>query len=162
MGKLVLLLFLFSVSVVWSDEILPAQDENQPIEITARQLEAFQSERKSVFTGDVIAKQGDMTLFAETLTVFFQQEQNQVERMEALGGVRVVQLDRVATAEKAIFQQADETLTLIGQAEVRQGQNQIAGEEIILYLKESRSLIKSSEKGRVKAVIVPEKKQEQQ
>ncbi|MFK5926522.1 MAG: lipopolysaccharide transport periplasmic protein LptA [Desulfuromusa sp.] len=149
-------------SVVCADEAALKLDRNQPIEITAQQLEVLQQQRQSIFTGEVVAKQGEMTLYAEKLLVFFQKDQNQVERLEAIGKVRVIQLDRVATAEKAVFYQAEETLVLIGNAEVTQGKNTISGDEITLYLKENRTLIKSSGKSRVKAIIVPEKKQEKQ
>lgn len=143
-------------------EITPELDRNQPIEITSQKLEVLQQQRQSVFTGEVVAKQSEMTLYAEKLIVYFQKDQDQVERLEAIGAVRVTQLDRIATAEKAVFHQADETLVLIGNAEVTQGKNRVSGDEITIYLKENRTLIKSSEKGRVKATIVPEKKQEQQ
>jgi lipopolysaccharide export system protein LptA len=139
---------------------MPKPNRNQPIEITAQQLELLQEQRQSIFIGDVVVKQGEMTLYTEKLIVFFEKKQDQIERLEAVGGVRVIQLDRIATAEKAIFQQAKEILVLIGNAEVKQGRNQIVGDEIILYLKENRSLVKSFKKGRVKAIIVPEKKQE--
>ncbi len=143
-------------------ETTPKLDRNQPIEITSQKLEVLQQQRQSVFTGAVVAKQGEMTLYAEKLIVYFQKDQDRVERLEAIGAVRVTQLDRIATAEKAVFHQADETLVLIGNAEVTQGKNKVSGDEITIYLKENRTLIKSSEKGRVKATIVPEKKQEQQ
>ena len=164
MGRWVLLIllgiFCWCVPSALAGEGEPEIDRNQPIEITARQLEVMQQQRQSIFTGDVVAKQGEMTLYADKLIVVFQKEQDQVERLEAIGGVRVLQLDRVATAEKAIFFQLEERLVLSGDAEVTQGQNKISGAEITLYMKENRSLIKSSESGRVKAVIVPEKKQE--
>jgi len=150
------------VPVVVAAEGKPELDRNQPIEITSQKLEVLQQQRQSIFTGDVVAKQGDMTLFAEKLIVFLHQDQNQVERLEAIGGVRVLQLDRIATAEKAIFYQLEEKLVLSGNAEVTQGKNEISGDEITLYLKENRTLITSSENNRVKAVIVPEKKQEKQ
>ena len=149
-------------SVAFAAEANPKLDRNQPIEITAQQLEVLQQQRQSIFTGEVVAKQGDMTLYAEKLIVVFQKEQDQVERMDAIGKVRVIQLDRVATAKKAVFHQTEETLVLIGNAEVTQGENKVSGDEITLYLKENRTLIKSSEKSRVKATIVPKKKQEQQ
>lgn len=136
-------------------------DRNQPIEITAQKLEVLQQQRQSIFTGEVVAKQGEMTLYAEKLIVIFQKDQDQIERLDAIGGVRVLQLDRVATADKAVFHQAEETLVLIGNAEVTQGKNKVSGDEITLYAKENRTLIKSSEQRRVKATIVPEKKQEQ-
>lgn len=164
MGRLVLLILLStlycSTLVAFANEPIPKPNRNQPIEITAQRLELLQEQRQSIFTGDVVAKQGEMTLYTEKLIVFFQKKQDQVERLEALGGVRVIQLDRIATAEKAIFQQEEETLVLIGNAKVKQGRNQIIGDEITLYLKENRSLVKSSKKGRVKAIIVPEKKSE--
>ncbi len=153
-------LFCWCAPGVFAGEVTPALDRNQPIEITAQQLEVLQQQRQSIFTGDVIAKQGEMTLHAEKLIVFLQKDQDLVERLEAIGAVRVLQLDRIATAEKAVFYQVEERLVLSGNAEVIQGQNKISGDEITLYLKENRSLVESSENGRVKAVIVPEKKQE--
>lgn len=166
MGRWLLLVLLgissCCVSVVFAAEVKPELDRNQPIEITSQKLEVLQQQRQSIFTGDVVAKQGDMTLFAEKLIVFLHQDQDQVERLEALGGVRVLQLDRIATAEKAVFYQLEEKLVLSGNAEVTQGKNEISGDEITLYLKENRTLITSSENNRVKAVIIPEKKQEKQ
>ncbi|MDX2481420.1 MAG: lipopolysaccharide transport periplasmic protein LptA [Desulfuromusa sp.] len=160
-----LLLILLSiscccVSAAFAAEATPELDRNQPIEITAQQLEVLQQQRQSIFTGNVVAKQGEMTLYAEKLIVVFQKNQDQVERLDAIGGVRVLQLDRIATGEKAVFHREEEVLVLIGNAEVTQGKNKISGEEITLYIKENRTLVKSSEKQRVKAVIVPEKEQE--
>ncbi len=145
------------VSAALAGEATPGLDRNQPIEITSQQLEVLQQQRQSIFTGGVVAKQGDMILFSEKLTVVFQKDQNQVERLEAVGGVRVLQLDRIATAEKAVFYQKEESLVLSGNAEVTQGKNTVSGDEITLFLQENRTLIKSSEKKRVRAVIIPEK-----
>ena len=158
-----LLLFCLScsgVSAVFAADTKTELDRNQPIEITAQQLEVLQQQRQSIFTGDVVAKQGDMTLYADKLMVFLHKDQDQIERLEALGGVKVLQLDRIATADKAVFHQVEEILVLIGNAEVTQGKNKISGDEITLYMKENRTLIKSSKQSRVKAVIVPEKKSE--
>ncbi|MDA3902235.1 MAG: lipopolysaccharide transport periplasmic protein LptA [Desulfuromusa sp.] len=163
MGRGLLLISLaICVPAAFAAEATPELDRNQPIEITAQQLEVLQQQRQSIFTGNVVAKQGEMTLYAENLIVVFQKDQDQVERLDAIGEVRVLQLDRIATAEKAVFHQLEEILVLTGNAEVTQGKNKISGDEITLYLKENRTLIKSSEKSRVKAIIVPEKKQEQQ
>ena len=164
MGRWLLLLLLGitcgCVSAAFADEATSERDRNQPIEITSQQLEVLQQQRQSIFTGDVVAKQGDMTLFADKLVVVFQKDQDQVERLEAVGGVRVLQLDRIAVAEKAVFHQLEERLVLSGNAEVTQGKNKISGDEITLFMQENRTLIKSSEKKRVRAVIIPEAKQE--
>ena len=155
-------IFCWCVPSTFAGEVAPEFDQSQPIEITSQQLEVLQQQRQSIFTGDVVVKQGEMTLSADKLIVVLKKDQDLVERLEAVGAVKVIQLDRIATAEKAVFYQLEEKLVLSGSAEVVQGQNKISGDEITLYMKENRSLIKSSESGRVRAVIVPEKKQEEQ
>jgi len=136
-------------------------DTQQPIEITAQRLEAVEQKRQSIFTGNVVAKQGDMTLTADKLTIFLLEKSDQVDRLDAEGHVKVIQLDRVATADRAVFFQGTEKLVLSGNAVVVQDKNTVSGDEIVLYLKENRSVIKSPKSGRVRAVIVPAKKKVQ-
>jgi len=165
MGRLLLLLFgvlCCCVSVVFAEEVTSGFDRNQPIEVTAQKLEVLQLERQSIFTGDVVAVQGEMTLYADKLIIYLQEAQQQVDRLEAIGGVKFVQLDRVATADRAVFQQVDEVLILTGNAVVTQGGNSVSGDEITLFIQEDRTVVKGSKTNRVKAVIVPEKKKEKQ
>ena len=163
MGRWLLLLFgvlCCCVSVTFAEEVTSGFDRNQSVEITAQQLEVLQLERQSIFTGDVVAVQGEMTLYADKLIVYLQEAQQQIDRLEAIGGVKFVQLDRVATADRAVFQQVDEVLILTGNAVVTQGGNSVSGDEITLFIQEDRTVVKGSKTNRVKAVIVPEKKKE--
>ncbi len=163
MGRWLLLLFgvlCWCIPVTFADEVTTGFDQNQPIEITAQELEVLQQERQSIFTGDVVAIQGEMTLSADQLIIHLQEDQDQVDHLEAIGRVRFLQQDRVATADRAVFQQEEEVLILTGNAVVTQGENTISGDEITLFIQENRTLIKGSENNRVKAVIVPEKKKE--
>lgn len=134
----------------------PLISSDQPIEISSQQLEAWQAERKSVFTGEVVARQGDMTLWTDQLSVYFNADQSQVDRMEAEGQVRIKQLDRTARAERAVYRREAGTLVLSGNAEVSEGDNRIAGEEITLYIEDNRSLVKGSPERRVEAIIIPQ------
>lgn len=147
---------------VLAEQAVPVFDADQPIEITSARLEVWQDERKSVFTGDVVAKQGDMTLQADSLTVLFAAQQNQIEQLNAVGRVRMHQLERTATADRAVYRRQAGTLVLTGDALIEQDGNRIAGEEITLYVEENRSLVKGSQQQRVKAFIVPNKVQEEQ
>ena len=158
---LVLTLWLIAALPALAADKLP-QTTNLPVEVTARHLEALKLQRQVVFTGEVVARQGDITLYSDQLTIFSLPEADQVERMEAVGNVRVVQLDRTATADQAIYRQQVGTLVLIGNATVHQGQNQVAGDEITLYLQEDRSVVKSNETGRVRAVLFPEQTKDKQ
>lgn len=160
LGLLIVTVLLFAVPSFAGKEQLP-QPANLPVEVTARHLEARQQQHQAIFTGEVVAKQGDITLYCDKLTVFSLPEENQVDRMEASGNVRVIQLDRTATADQAIYRQQAGTLVLIGNAKVHQGQNQVTGDEITVYLQEDRSVVKSNETGRVRAILFPEQKKDQ-
>lgn len=154
---LLFLFFLCSSVIVCAAPVVPTIDTNLPVEIQSQQLEIMQQENKSIFSGDVVATQGDMTLSADELSVFFADE-NQIDRLEAVGHVRFSQLDRIATSEKAIYHQLTGVLLLVGNATVKQGGNLVSGEEITFYVKENRSVVKGSSQQRVKAVIVQEPK----
>jgi len=154
-----LALVLFVASAVIA-ESLP-QPAALPIEVTAQQLAADQGQGQATFSGEVVATQGDITLYCDKLTVFSLPEGDQVDRLEAFGNVRVVQLDRIATADRAVYRQRQGTLALYGNAAVHQGQNRVAGEEIIVYLQENRSVVKSGDGGRVKALLFPQQQEQE-
>jgi len=154
-----LLLPIIFATLGFAEQTVPTIDTSLPVEIKSQQLEMLQQGNKSVFSGDVIVTQGDMTLSADLLVVFFI-EDNQIERLEATGNVRFSQLNRVATAEKAIYYQQEEKLLLLGNAVAQQGRNLVSGDEIIFYVVENRSVIKGSSQNRVKAIIVQEQKKD--
>jgi len=164
MGRLLIFMLLYVLcgfgTIVSAADKDPEFDRDQPIEIVSQHLEMSELQRQSIFTGEVVAKQGEMTLTTDKLTVVFEQDQDVVDHLVALGNVKVVYLDRTAIAEKGVFYQLEEKLILTGNAKVTQGENTISGDEIILFLKENRSLVKSSENHRVRATIIPEKKQD--
>ncbi|MBP0579794.1 hypothetical protein J8I29_10785 [Labrys sp. LIt4] len=49
-----------------------SSDNDKPVNIKADQLETHQDEQKAIFTGNVVATQGESTLTAEELTVFYE------------------------------------------------------------------------------------------
>ena len=124
--QLLLLGLLFYASAAVAQQTSLPQPAALPIEVTAQQMEADQQQRQAIFSGKVVAKQGDITLYCDKLVVYSLPEQDQVDRLEASGNVRVVQLDRTATADRAVYRQQQGTLVLYGHAKVHQGQNLVA------------------------------------
>lgn len=155
---LVSILTLLWTTPGWVAAAGDAADEvsQGPLEVTATRLDVDEQQGTAVFSGEVVAKRGDMTLYAETLTIYRVGQTDQIDRIEASGGVRIVQQDRVGTSQRAVFHQQEERLVLSGNAMIQQGQNQVAGDEIVLFTRENRSLVKSGEDGRVRAVFFPE------
>ena len=83
------LLILFGIlcccgSVTFAEETDRTLDKNQPIEITAQHLEILEQQRQSIFTGDVVAIQGDMTLSADRLIISLQESQDQIDGWKRL------------------------------------------------------------------------------
>jgi lipopolysaccharide export system protein LptA len=154
-------LLLCASSALAMQEQLP-QPASLPIEVSAQQLDASQEKGQAVFSGEVVARQGDITLYCDKLIVHSQSGAEQLDHLEALGNVRFVQRDRTATADRAIYRQLQGTLILYGHAAVHQGQNSVTGNEITVYLQENRSVVKGGESERVKAVLFPDQKQGQE
>lgn len=159
-GVLLLVMIVLWTVPAWSASPDLADSAPQgPIDITAERLDVDEQSGTAVFSGQVIAKRGDLTVYAEKVTLYRAGETEQLERIEATGGVRVVQQDRVGTAQRASYYQQEEKLILVGDAKIEQGQNQVSGDEIVLYIRENRSMVKSGTDGRVRAVFFPEQEQ---
>jgi lipopolysaccharide export system protein LptA len=79
-------------------------------------------------------------------------------RIEALGKVRMVQGDRVATGDKAIYYTQEDKLVLLGNPQLWRGENSLRGHEIIFYVKDNRAVVESEPHKRVEAVIYPSQK----
>jgi len=131
-----------------------------PIDITSDTVEADQKTNKVIFKGNVIAKQEDTTLYANTLTIIYDPNTKKLKEIIAVGNVKVVQLDRRATGQKVTFDQDKNKVVLDGEAVVREGTNVIRGERITFYVDEERSVVEAGKGGRVSTFITPPPKEE--
>jgi len=131
-----------------------------PIEIVSDALEANQKDNVVTFSGNVIAKQEEMTIHTNKLVVSYDPETKKISEIQALGNVKVVMGDRRATGQKAVFYQNENKLILEGDAVIREGDNVIRGERVIYYMDEERSVVEPSKGGRVTTTISPPKKDE--
>ena len=131
-----------------------------PIDITSDTVEADQKTNRVTFKGNVVAKQEDTTLYANTLTITYDPNTKKLKEIVAVGNVKVVQLDRRATGQKATFDQDKNKVVLDGEAVVREGTNVIRGERIIFYVDEERSVVEGGKGSRVSTSITPPPKEE--
>jgi lipopolysaccharide export system protein LptA len=131
-----------------------------PIDITSDTVEADQKQNTVTFKGNVVAKQEDVTLYANTLVIIYDPDTKKLKEIIAIGNVKVVQLDRRATGQKATFDQDKNKVVLDGDAVVREGTNVIRGERITFYVEEERSVVEPGKGGRVSTSITPPPKEE--
>jgi len=129
---------------------------NQPLEVTAQQLEADDRAHTVVFSGDVVASQGDVVIYAQKITVHYAEKNRQIETILAERDVRIVQGPKVATAQRAELDHLKGEIVLTGNPEVHQGKDTVTGEKITVFLNQDRSVVSSSGESRVNAVFHPQ------
>ena len=131
-----------------------------PIDIASDTLEWDGKQNTAIYKGNVVAKQEDTTLYANTLTIVYDPDTKKLKEIIAVGNVKVVQLEKRATSQKATFDQDKNKVILDGEAVVREGANVIRGERITFYVEEERSVVEPVKGGRVNTSITPPPKEE--
>ena len=129
--------------------------ESLPINIVSDRLEADDMAKKVKFIGHVIVRRGDVTLYAHEVLVTYLQGKGDIEKIIASGEVRIIQNERIATAERATLFQKEGKILLTGSARLLQGKDSIEGEEITVLINEEKSIIKAQQGGRVQAIFHP-------
>jgi len=147
--------------------ILPGGDSRAPVSIDAARLEYFDKEQKLVYSGGVVAKQGDAVMRAAALTIFMNSGamqgggaagagENQVKRMEAAGPVTIISKDQVGMGDRAVYDKEGDKVLLIGNVSLSQGGNIIKGKadsRLIYDLKTSQAIIEGA--GGVNSLMTP-------
>jgi lipopolysaccharide export system protein LptA len=142
-------------------------NRKEPITITADSLEYDYKVNVVVYRGDVLAAQGDTKVRSDTLTVTLGVRDDQppagtaakgqrLQQIVAVGNVRIDNGTRWATGGRAVFEQGSRTLVLTETPVLHDGSNEVAGDRVIVYLDENRSVVEGGRK-RVKAVLYPSK-----
>ena len=80
-----------------------------------------------------------------------------LQMITATGNVRIDQAARWATGGKAVFDQAKRTFVLSEKPFLHEGQNEVSGDRIVVYLDENRSVVEGGAAKRVQAVFYPDK-----
>jgi outer membrane protein assembly factor BamD len=130
-------------------------DRSQPIDITSDKVEAFWKENLIIFKGNVIARQKDIVIYADSLEALIVEDGKGIDRATAGGNVKVQQGLRVANCQKAIFYNRDQKMVLTGEPRIVDGENTVSGDEIVFDIEKNRVEVKGGQSGRGKAKVHP-------
>lgn len=131
-----------------------------PITVKSNELAADNKGKTAIFTGKVVAKQGDVTIFCDRMTVYYGNTQGDVDKIESDGNVRIVQENRTGLSSHAVYESKLGKITLTGgNPKVMQGADTVTGEVITYFVDDERSNVSG---GRVEAVIHPKPKNDAQ
>ena len=141
-------------------------DSSQPIEITADALDVAQSDQTAIFSGNVVAIQGDLRLGSDNLRVYYRQgderaaAEGAISKIDAIGAVTVSSPRETATSEWGVYDVDAGQITLGGKVVLTRGENVLRGEQLVIDLETGHSRIVGQQGGggRVKALFVPAKK----
>lgn len=156
--------FMLVFGCLWASNALHAQNagsslggfssnSNEPIDIESDTLEVFDATKIAIFSGNVIATQGKMTMRSKTLKVNYAGDQNaakvdgqkessgnQITSIRAEGKVLIHTADdQTVTSDWAYFDVQSQTITIGGNVVLSQSESVIKGEELIIDLKTNRS-----------------------
>jgi lipopolysaccharide export system protein LptA len=154
--------------------LLPGSSSHEPINIAADKLDYFDKQQKAVYTGNVVAIQGETRLNATELTILFDRKadaksgdakpeakpvagpggaNSQLRRMEGKGPIAITNKDQVGTGDALVFDKPENKFYLIGNVALSQGENITRGDKLVYDLNTGQAIVSS--KGRVHSLIVP-------
>ncbi len=147
----------------------------KPIYVEADHMSSTGDSNAVLFTGNVDAKQGDLRIRSDKMTVFYDDPDNpddkqlastqRIQKLMCDGNVEITREDWLGTSEHMTYLAGSRQVILTGNAKAWQGQNMVVGEKIIYYMDEGRSEVvgsaaaktedgqKTEETGRVRMTI---------
>jgi lipopolysaccharide export system protein LptA len=124
--------------------------QEAPIHIEANSMTSTEKTNSVVFIGDVDARQNDVRIRSDKMTVYYSPKKEegeddgkpssqQVEKIVSIGNVEVTRAEWLGTAKEMIYVADKRQVILSGNAKAWQEQNMVSGDRIIYYLDEQRS-----------------------
>ncbi len=124
-------------------------DGNDPIRFAADRLEVRKEGRVATFVGEVEAQQGDLTLLANEVRVYYtsgSDDENDtgglggsVSRIDTRGDVRLSSRGDTAVADWAVYDIERQLVTMGGQVVLKQGDAELRGTRLELDLESGQS-----------------------
>jgi lipopolysaccharide export system protein LptA len=139
-----------------------------PVEITSKQGEYLQNEGRGVYTGDVVATQGDSRITTDKLTVVCTTaapaagEEAACEAMEQLlaeGRVYYTAPDVKIRGDRAQYDYPSDTITITGDVILSRGnEGVVRGTQVVYKVSEGRTVITAGS-NRVTSIFTPAKRE---
>jgi lipopolysaccharide export system protein LptA len=147
--------------------------KDAPIEVVSDKMEAYQEKNVVIFSGNAVAKQGDVQLKTDRLAIYYKKQPNpkekpgaqimegtgELDKIEAKGNVIVTQKDMSATGNEAVYYHDTSRVVMTGNALLKQGKNTVKGCKVTVYLDQNRGEVErctAENSERVTAIIHPE------
>lgn len=132
-------------------EEAPANDG--ALSITSRAMESDDQKQLVIFTGDVVAIDGELKVNSQKLTLHYagSGEKQEIRKVVAEGDVTIKQAESTGTGSTAIYTPNEKVLELLGgggkKAVVVSKSDHLEGDRVLLYLNEKNEVKKVKAEG---------------
>lgn len=161
----------------------PKHDSRQPIEVTSDTLEVFQQENKAIFTGHVVAIQGEVRLKSDVMTVYYRkqddtakeqkaasaQDSGAIQKIDTSGNVFLSTPEETASGDTGTYDVEHHAIHLNQNVVLTKGQNVLKGDHLTYNFDTQQTVLNSGagvqatgtaataggNKQRVRALFVP-------
>ncbi len=146
---------------------LKGLDTSAPIDVDAARIEIQDAANQAVFSGDVVIRQGRLTLYGDSVKVLYTRKSGdpEMQRLDARGNVRLVSPTERATANTGIYDIDGKIITMTGNVMLDRGGSKLNGQRLVLNLAtgqssfDARGVGPSQTPGRVTGrFVVPQRK----
>lgn len=132
-------------------------DPDAPVQITSSQLDLARGAGTALFTGDVLAIQGEMRLSAQWVLVEYTllpdgNIGNEIKTITAKDKVLLVTPTEAAESDEAVYRPQTNEVLMTGNVLLTQGPNTVAGDRMTVDLETGIGKVE----GRVRTVLQPQ------
>ena len=124
-------------------------DTSAPVEVEADSLNVDQASNSATFEGNVVIGQGEMRLSAGRVLVVYAEDRSRIRRLEARGGVTLVNGAEAAEAENADYDIDRGTIEMTGNVLLTQGGSALSSERMVVNLETGQAQMT----GRVRTIL---------
>ena len=142
--SLLALLPLLAVAPASGQSGISRHNSNAPVDVGADRIEVQDRNNRAIFSGSVVARQGNLTLSSGRRTVVYASSAGSgtdIQRLEASGGVTLTSPRESARSQYAIYDLDRRIVTMIGGVTLNQGGNRVQGGRLVLDLDTNRAVI---------------------
>jgi lipopolysaccharide export system protein LptA len=127
---------------------LKGHNSNAPVDVAADRIEVQDRADRAIFSGNVVARQAELTLNAARVTVAYASTGGiQIQRIDASGGVTVRSPSETARGQYAIYDLNNRLITLIGGVTLTRGDSRVSGGRLVMDLSSGRAVMDGSGAG---------------
>lgn len=121
---------------------LRGHNTDAPVDVAADRVEVQDRADRAIFSGNVVARQANLTLNAGRVTLAYSNNGGiEIDRIDASGGVTVRSPSETARGKFGIYDLRNRLITLIGDVTLIRGDSRVQGGRLVLDLSSGRAVM---------------------